>query len=176
MRILILNGSARANSGSAHMSSVFAQAAEAAGHEVDVLNVADMDIHGCRGCEFCHTTGAGKCVQRDGMDSVYPAWDTADMIILSSPVYYGAFSGQLSCAIHRTYAGYKPKRCSSMALFLCSGSHGVYEAAEKVYHGFIQGYYGAKDCGVFKATTAEAFSDSMEERLRALAASLDKLA
>lgn len=106
------------------------------------------------------------------MDGIYPLWDAAEMIVLASPIYYGSLSGQLSCAIHRTYAGDKPRSCRKMALFLCSGAHGVYDAAERIYHGFIQGYYGVEDCGVFEATTPEAKSDQMAQPLRALAGRL----
>lgn len=169
LKILVLNGSARANGGTAAMVKAFSDGAREAGHEVEVVNVATKDIHGCLGCEWCHTRGRGRCVQRDDMDGIYPLWDAVEMIVLASPIYYGSLSGQLSCAIHRTYAGDKPRSCRKMALFLCSGAHGVYDAAERIYHGFIQGYYGVEDCGVFEATTPEAKSDQMAQRLRALA-------
>ena len=172
MRILVLNGSARKDGGTAAMVAAFSRGAIAAGHHVDVLEVGRMRIAGCLGCEWCHTRGGGSCVQRDDMDAVYPLWDKADMIVLASPVYYGSFSGQLHCLIHRTYAGDKPKCCTKMALLLCSGSHGVYSYAEGVYHGFIQGYYGAEDLGVFEATTREAMSEEMAARLEAFGRSL----
>lgn len=172
MRILILNGSARKDGGTAAMASAFAQSAREAGHDVDVLDIARMDIHGCLGCEYCHTRGNGECVQRDDMDEVYPLWDSADVIVVASPVYYGSFSGQMHCLVNRTYAGYKPKACKAMALLLCSGSKGVYEASELIYHGFMEGYYGVKDLGVFEATTSEAKSDEMAARLSELGRSL----
>lgn len=172
MRILVLNGSARENGGTAAMVDAFAGAAREAGCSVDVVNVARLDIHGCLGCEHCHGAGNGACVQHDGMDEVRPLWDEAEMIVVASPVYYGSFSGQMHCAIERTYAGMKPKRCRKMALFLCSGAHGVYAHAEGVYRTYLAGWFGAQDCGIFEATTSEAKSAGMAERLRALAASL----
>ena len=172
MRILVLNGSARPDGGTAAMAAAFARGARGAGHEVDVLDVARMDIHGCTGCEFCHTRGDGTCAQHDGMDEVYPLWDAADMIVVASPIYYGSFSGQMHCLIHRTYAGGIPRRCKRMALLLCSGAHGVYDNAEGIYHGYLQGYFGAEDCGIFEATTSEARSQAMAERLESFGASL----
>lgn len=168
MKVLVLNGSARADGGTKAMAEAFARGAREAGHEVDVLDIARMDIHGCMGCEWCHTKGGGRCVQHDDMDGVYPLWDEADAIVLASPVYYGSFSGQLHCLVHRTYAGDRPKNCKAMALFLCSGSKGVYEASERIYNGFIRGYYGACDLGVFEATTGEAKSAAMAKRLEEL--------
>lgn len=172
MEILILNGSPRADGGTKAMVDAFATAAEEAGHDVAVFDVANLSIAGCRACEWCHTQGDGRCVIRDDMDPIYEAWDGADMIVLASPVYYGSFSGQLHCALHRTYAPGIPERATKTALFLCSGSPGVYEASERIYHGFVQGYFGTEDCGIFAATTAEAKSEAMAERLRELARSL----
>lgn len=173
MRVLVLNGSARADGGTKAMAEAFARGAREAGHEVDVLDIARMDIGGCMGCEWCHTKGGGRCARRDDMDGIYPLWDDADVIVLASPVYYGSFSGQLHCLVHRTYAGDKPKSCRAMALLLCSGSRGVYEASERIYHGFIQGYYGVRDLGVFEATTEEAKSPAMAEQLEALGRALE---
>lgn len=175
MRILVLNGSARRDGGTAAMASAFSRGAREAGHDVDVLDVARMDIHGCLGCEHCHTRRNGECVQRDGMDKVYPLWDAADVIVVASPVYYGSFSGQMHCLVHRTYAGDKPRSCKAMALFLCSGSKGVYEASERIYHGFMQGYYGVRDLGVFEATTQEAKSEEMAARLEEFGRTLSQL-
>ena len=172
MKILVLNGSARENGGTTAMVEAFESGAASAGHEVAVANVARLDIHGCRGCEYCHTRGDGACIQRDGMDEIYPLWDAADMIVIASPIYYGSFSGQMHCAIHRTYAGGIPRRCKKMALLLCSGARGVYAHAEGVYHGYLTGYFGVEDAGVFEATTSEAKSSALLERIRAFAASL----
>lgn len=174
MRVLVLNGSARKDGGTAAMAAAFAKGALEAGHEVDVLDIARMDIHGCLGCEFCHTRGGGRCVQRDDMDMVYPLWDAADVIVVASPVYYGSFSGQMHCLVHRTYAGGKPKGCKAMALLLCSGSKGVYEASERIYHGFMQGYYQVQDLGVFEATTAEALSAETAAKLEEFGRTLSR--
>lgn len=172
MRILVLVGSAREQGGTAAMARAFAAGAREAGHEVEVVNVARMDIHGCRGCEHCHSAGDGACVQRDDMDELYPLWDAADMIVIASPVYYGSFSGQMHCAINRTYAGMKPKRCRKMALLLCSGARGVYAHAEGIYRTYLVEWFGAEDCGVFEATTSEAKSPEMAQRLHEFGAGL----
>ena len=174
MRVLVLNGSARKEGGTAAMAAAFARGAREAGHAVDVLDIARLNIHGCLGCEYCHTRGGGTCVQRDDMDEVYPLWDAADVIVIASPIYYGSFSGQMHCLVHRTYAGDVPKSCKAMALLLCSGATGVYEAAERIYHGFMQGYYRVKDLGVIEATTGEALSGDMAVRLEELGRSLSQ--
>lgn len=172
MDILVLNGSPRPNGNTAALVCAFAGGAREAGHAVEVIDVAALDIAGCKGCEFCHTRGDGACVQRDDMGQVYARWNEADMLVLASPVYYGSFSGQLHCAIHRTYALGVPERARKMALILSSGAADVYAASERIYHGFIQGYFGAEDCGVFTAAGAENRSSAKLEELRAFGRSL----
>lgn len=172
MRILVLNGSYRAEGGTAAMVEAFCTGAREACHQVDVVNVARLDIHGCRGCEYCHNAGGGACMQHDDMDEVYPLWDAADMIVVASPAYYGSFSGQMHEAINRTYAGLKPKRCTKMALMLCSGARGVCEHAEGIYRTYLVDWFGAKDLGIFEATTSEAKSSEMAKKLHDFGASL----
>lgn len=166
MNILVLQGSARKKGHTVMLAQAFAEGAQEAGHDVTVMNVADMDIHGCTGCEWCHTQGDGSCVQQDDMQQVYPLYDSADMIVLASPIYYGSFTGQLHCAIHRTYAIGKPDGCKKMAMILDSGSSGVYAASERIYHGFLQGWYGVEDCGVFEYAGSSASSPQSLEEVR----------
>ena len=103
-QILILNGSPRIHGNTAALIDAFTAGAEAAGHTVTRFDLAALDIHGCRGC-----LGGGKdprhpCVQRDGMDAVYPAYMAADVVVLASPMYYWSISGQLKCAFDRLFA------------------------------------------------------------------------
>ena len=51
MKILILQGSPRANGNTAWMAEEYKKAAEAAGHEVTLVNVARKKIAGCLACE-----------------------------------------------------------------------------------------------------------------------------
>ena len=125
-----------------------------------------MDIHGCTACEYCHTKGNGTCIQKDDMVEIYPLYDSADMIVIASPIYYGSLSGQLTCAINRTYAIGVPVACKKMALILVSGASGVFRASETIYHGFLQGWYGVEDCGIFEGAGSAAVSDDALEELR----------
>nr|WP_224168774.1 MULTISPECIES: NAD(P)H-dependent oxidoreductase [Eubacterium] len=55
------------------------------------------------------------------MQKIYPHFEQADMIVLASPVYYLHISGQLQCAITRTYNIGIPKNLKKAALILSSG-------------------------------------------------------
>lgn len=103
-KILVLNGSPRANGNTAALISAFTKGAEEAGHTVYRFDLQKMDIHGCLGC--CHGGRDPKspCIQKDGMEEIYPCYQEADVVVLASPMYYWGFSGQLKCAFDRLFA------------------------------------------------------------------------
>ena len=84
MRIAILNGSPRKEN-TAAMIEAFREGAEEAGHEVEVLHVGKMKINGCLACEYCHTKGEGKCIQKDDLEKIMPAYLESDMVVFASP-------------------------------------------------------------------------------------------
>lgn len=65
MNILVLNGSPRKQGSTKKMADSFREGAEAAGHQVDIVDVCHRNISGCLACEYCHTTGKGVCSQKD---------------------------------------------------------------------------------------------------------------
>lgn len=146
MKVVILNGSPHSGGNTKAMVDAFAKGAKSAGNEVVECPVGSMDIHGCLGCEFCHTKGEGKCVQRDDMDKVYPELATADVVVFASPVHYFAISGQLQSTIARFYAPGKPK-AQKYAMLISSASPGVYAGIEGQYKSMI-GYFQAEDLGI----------------------------
>ena len=103
-KILILNGSPRLKGNTAMLCDAFTRGAESAGHTVTRIDLQKLDIHGCLGCMKGGKDPASPCVQKDGMEKVYPAYVAADIVVLASPMYYWAFSGQLKCAFDRLFA------------------------------------------------------------------------
>ena len=167
MKILILNGSPRTNGNTAAMIAAFRQGAETKGHRVTVINVCEKQIAGCLACEYCHTTGHGVCKQQDDMQDVYAALESADMLVLASPIYHFSLTGQLQCAINRTYAVEKPKWPRKVMLFLSSGSNDVFDGAIYEYRKSFPEYLGLEDMGVFTAYGAENQSPALLARLKA---------
>lgn len=103
-RILLLNGSPRIHGNTAALCAEFAKGCEEQGHIVERFDLGKMDIRGCLGC-----MGGGKdknspCVQKDGMQKIYPAYMQADVVVLASPMYYWGISGQLKTAFDRLFA------------------------------------------------------------------------
>ena len=169
MKITILNGSPRKEN-TAAMAEAFKQGAEAAGHEVEILHVGKMKINGCLACEYCHGKGAGKCIQKDDLEKLMPAYLESDMIVFASPIYYFAPTAQLEAAWQRVYCIGKPAKATKAALLLSSGS-GAYDAAIAQYKAFT-GYVGIQDMGVCTATGDENKSEAKLAEIKAFAKTL----
>lgn len=152
MNILVLNGSPRSQGNTARMIAAFQKGAQEAGHRVKIVPVARQNIRGCLACEYCHEVEVGCCIQQDDMQTLYPEFLEADMLVFASPIYHYSMNGRLITAINRSYALGPLRNIKKMALFLSSGSSdpAMYDAAITQYKG-IAGWWGAEDCGVFTA-------------------------
>lgn len=170
MKIAILNGSPKAGN-TAVMVNAFAEGAKEAGHEVEILHVGKMKIGGCLGCEYCHTRGEGKCVQKDDMEKVMPAYKEADMIVYASPIYYFDMTAQISAAIQRVYAIGKPARATKAALLLSSASPNPYDGAIATYKA-MAAYTGLEDTGIITAAGDENGSETKMAEIKAFAKAL----
>ena len=170
MKITVLNGSPRKQN-TAAMVDAFTEGAKAAGHEVEVLQVGKMKIGGCLGCEYCHGKGEGKCIQKDDMEKVMPAYKDCDMIVFASPIYYFDVTAQLSAAIQRVYAIGKPTKATKAALLLSSASPNPFEGAIATYKTMI-GYMGLEDAGIITAAGEENGSEAKLDEIRAFARAL----
>ena len=169
MKIAILNGSPRKQNTEA-MVNAFAEGAKAAGHEVEILHVGKMKIAGCLGCEYCHGKGEGKCIQKDDMEKLMPAYLESDMIVFASPIYYFSMTAQLEAALQRVYCIGKPAKAAKAALLLSSAS-GAYDAAITQYKAFT-GFTGIEDMGVCTATGEENKAEAKMAEIRAFAKGL----
>ena len=168
MNILVLNGSPRANGNTAAMVNAFVEGAKENGHHITVVPICQKKIAGCLACEYCHTKGNGKCIQRDDMQEIYPVLEETDMIVLASPVYYHSFTGQLQCAVNRIYALDKPKNLKKAALILSSGSDHVYCGAIYEYQNSFLNYLKLEDMGIYSAFGKQNKSEENLDELRKL--------
>ncbi len=170
MKIAILNGSPRKEN-TAAMADAFAEGAREAGHEVEILQVGKMKINGCLGCEYCHTKGEGKCVQKDDMEKVIPAYLDADMVVFATPIYYFDMTAQLAAAIQRVYCIGKPAKATKAAMLISSGTPGAGEGAIVSYKNMLA-FMGIEDAGVCALAGEENQSEEKLAEIRAWAKSL----
>ncbi len=100
-KVLLINGSPRAHGCTAaaleEMMKVFAQ--EGVGTEL--VNIGGADIRGCIACGKCGKLG--KCVFDDLVNETAPKFETADGLVIGSPVYYGSPNGTLISFLDRLF-------------------------------------------------------------------------
>ena len=169
MKIAIFNGSPRKQN-SAAMIDAFCEGAKAAGHDVEVYHVGRMNIAGCKGCEYCHTKGEGKCIQKDDFDKLLPAYLESDMIVFASPIYYFNTTAQMQAAIQRVYCIGKPRKAKKAALLLSAGSCG-FESAIAQFKGYME-YAEIENVGIITAAGNENKSEEKLAEIREFAKNL----
>lgn len=164
-KILILNGSPRRKGNTAALIEAFTAGAESAGHQVKRFDVALMDIHPCRGCCAGGKDPDHPCVQRDGMEEIYPVYKEADIVVLASPMYYWSISGQLKCAFDRLFAvteldpNYVTPVKEAVLLMAAEGEGEDNEAPVRDYYHALLRRIGWTDRGILFAGGNMAASD-----------------
>ncbi len=170
-KILILQASPRANGNTAWMAEVYKTAAEAAGHEVTLVNVSKKKIAGCLACEYCHGKGNGACIQKDDMQELYPLMNEAEVLVLAAPIYYFTLCAQIQAPIQRMYCVNKPAKVQKMALLMSSYSPNVYDGATAEFRD-ICNYWNVKACGIVSAKIDEQKTEETKQKIIAMVNSL----
>ena len=102
-KVLILSGSPRKSGNSDLLCDEFMRGALESGNEAEKIRVAGKHIAPCSGCYYCSAHN-GECVHKDDMAEILQKIIDADVIVLSSPVYFYSISAQLKALIDRTVA------------------------------------------------------------------------
>lgn len=171
MKVLILQASPRANGSTAWMADEYKKAAEAAGHEVTLVDVSKKKIAGCLACEYCHTKGNGTCIQKDDMHELYPLLAQAEALVLAAPIYYFTLCAQIQAPIQRLYCVNSPAKVKKMALLMSSHSPGVYEGATAEYRD-ICNYWGVEDTGIVTAKVDEQKTEDTRQKIQEIVKNL----
>lgn len=105
-KVLVLSGSPRIKGNSSILCDEFIRGAQEAGNVVEKIYVTKKKVGGCFGCNVCYTNG-GSCVQKDDMAEIQEKMLNADVIVLSSPIYFYSMTSQMKAVIDRTYSFYQ---------------------------------------------------------------------
>lgn len=101
--VLILSGSPRKNGNSAALCAEFARGAADNGNHVEMVYLRDKKIAYCNACYYCKNHD-GVCIIKDDMADILEKMNAADVIVMSSPVYFYSIDAQMKALIDRTVA------------------------------------------------------------------------
>ncbi len=105
MKVLGFNGSPRKNANTQTLIEAVLEAASRKGAETRLINLNELNIKGCQGCDACKKK-IGACVQKDDLSPLLQEMKEAQAIILGTPVYWYHVSGQFKSFVDRLYCFY----------------------------------------------------------------------
>ena len=100
-KVLLLNGSPHPKGCTATALMEMIPVFSSAGIETELIQVGNKDIRGCVSCGSCGKTG--KCVFDDLVNEVAAKFETADGLVVGSPVYYGSPNGTILAFMDRLF-------------------------------------------------------------------------
>ena len=98
MKVIAFNGSPRKNWNTATLLNKALEGAGSQGADTEIIHLYDLDFKGCMSCFACKTRGGksyGKCVVQDDLTPALGLIEECDAIILGSPIYLGAVTGEM---------------------------------------------------------------------------------
>ena len=101
MKVLILNGSPRANGNTSLAVDEVVKTLAQEGLETEIINLGNKVIRGCIACESCSKNG--KCTFDDVVNEIAPKFEQADGLIVASPVYYASANATLVACLDRLF-------------------------------------------------------------------------
>ena len=135
MKVLILNGSARANGCTARALEELEKILKEEGIETESILVGNQDIRGCIACGSCYKNG--KCIFNDIVNEIAPKFAEADGIIIATPVYYAGSNGTLISLLDRLfYSTHFDKSMKVGAAVISSRRAGSTSALDEIYKYF----------------------------------------
>ena len=101
MKVLMLNGSPRAQGNTAIALREMEQVFHNEGIEVETIQVGDQAIRGCIACGYCSKHDG--CVFDDVVNQIAPKFDACDGLVIASPVYYASANATLVALLDRLF-------------------------------------------------------------------------
>lgn len=169
--VVALNGSPHGGMGnSGQLIEMLRPVLEEQGLELEVMELAGLEIGYCIGCAQC--LRGGKCWQQDDHQRVMDRLLAAAAVVLASPVYFGQVTAQMKTFIDRSLGyGHRPRGSWKPGLAI-SVSAGMGEIQVAEYLGGILKVAGAFPVGRLTAIATSPGAFLGEEAVRARAADL----
>lgn len=104
MKVIAVNGSPRKEWNTAILLNKALEGASSLGAETRIIHLYGLDYKGCRSCFSCKLKDGksyGRCAVKDDLTPIFEQIEGADALILGSPIYIGAVTGQMKSFIER---------------------------------------------------------------------------
>lgn len=132
----MINGSPRSKGNTSIALTEAAKALQANGIETEIISIGTKAVQGCIACNRC--AELGRCVFKDELyNKVREKLETADGIIIGSPVYYAGPNGSLCALLDRLFYSassllqYKP--AASVAVCRRGGASATFDRLNKYF-------------------------------------------
>ncbi len=101
LKVLMLNGSPHADGNTSaalrEMEDVFA----AEGIGTETVQIGSEPLRGCIACGYCGKNA--RCVFDDAVNAIAPKFETADGLVVASPVYFASANATLVACLDRLF-------------------------------------------------------------------------
>lgn len=101
MKVLIINGSPRAEGNTSAAVKELVRTFETEGVENEVCQIGSKDIRGCIACGKC--SELGRCVFDDEVNKIAAKFEAADGLVVASSVYYASANATLIACLDRLF-------------------------------------------------------------------------
>lgn len=122
MKVLLINGSPRKQGNTFHALSEVVRTLETQGIETEIVQIGTKPVRSCIACGQCAAKQLGRCVFDDDVcNRVVEKLDSADALVIGSPVYYGQPNGAVLSLIQRLFysAGAKVQNKPAASICIC---------------------------------------------------------
>jgi len=119
-KVIAVNGSPRKKWNTAILLEKVLEGASSKGAETELVHLYDLEYKGCISCFACKTRGGesyGKCAVRDDLQPIFQEIEKADALVLGSPIYFGAVTGQIRSFLERLMFPYLTYTIPPQTLF-----------------------------------------------------------
>lgn len=101
MKVLLINGSPRQKGNTFVALSEIAGQLEKLGIESEIVWIGNKPVRGCIGCGRCHLDPGACAFNDDVCNEISAKMESADALVVGSPVYYGQPNGALLAILQR---------------------------------------------------------------------------
>ena len=140
MKAIFVNGSPRKKGNTFMLLNMVMDELEERGIETELIQAGGRGIHGCIACGKCGDISPAGCVFDDDLvnESIRKI-ETADALIIGSPVYFGSLSAQTKAFIDRVGYATRPHKllkgmvCASVVAVRRNGAIAAFNTINNLF-------------------------------------------